>query len=58
VLLALAAMLAGVAAAKVFSTEAALDALKRQDRPMAWLLLMLPIDIMAPIATAGVRATA
>jgi hypothetical protein len=43
-------------AATVFSAEAALDALKRLDTAVAWLLLMLPIDIMAPTATAGIRA--
>jgi hypothetical protein len=47
VLLVLAAALAGVAAATVFCADAALDALKRLDTAEAWLLLMLPIDIMA-----------
>ena len=50
----LAVVLAGVAVAAVFAAEAALDALKRLYR--AGLLLTLPIDIMAPIATAGIRA--
>jgi hypothetical protein len=48
--LALAAVLAEAAAATVFSAEAALDALKRVYRAEAWLLLMLPIDIMTPIS--------
>ena len=46
---------AEVAAAAVFAAEAALDALKRLDRAEAWLLPMLPIDIMTPIATAGIK---
>ena len=51
-----AAVVAGVAAATVFAAEAALDALKRLYTAEAWLLLTLPIDIMAPTATAGIRA--
>jgi hypothetical protein len=49
----LAPAVVAVAAATVFCAEAALDALKRLDRAEAWLLLMLSIDIMLPIAAAG-----
>jgi len=52
----LAAVPAEVAAATVFSADAALDALRRLDRAEAWPLLMLPIDIVTPIASAGTRA--
>jgi hypothetical protein len=56
VLLELAPVLAEVAAATVFSAEAALEAPKRLDRVEAWLLLTLPIDIMTPIETAVIRS--
>jgi hypothetical protein len=52
----LAATPAALAAAAVFSADAALDALRRLDRAEAWPLLMLPIDIVTPIASAGTRA--
>jgi hypothetical protein len=49
------ALAAEVAAATVFCADAALEALNRLESAEAWLLPMLPIDIIIPIAASGIR---